>query len=78
MSRRLEIEFVTASCALIRGHGSRELVTSVRGRPPVWATRSRAWVVQPSTARDVVAAAERAGYDVTIKSSAEDPRGSLW
>jgi hypothetical protein len=69
--RRLRIEFTAPSCALVRGYGSREMISELRnGRPPVWATRDRAWVIQPSTARDLIAVAESRGYDITITGSA--------
>lgn len=64
--RRLEVEFVNASCAYVRGYGTRDLITELRGRPPVWATLSRAWVCQPTTARDVIAIAESRGYEVLL------------
>lgn len=72
MSRRvLMISFETPSCALVCGHGSRELLTELRGgRPPVWATRSRAWVTQPATAKDLIAVAETRGYDIVITGEA--------
>ena len=70
MSRRvLTITFETPSCALVRGYGSRELLTELRkGRPPVWATRDRAWVTQPATARDLIAVAELRGYEIVVTS----------
>jgi hypothetical protein len=73
VSRRvLTISFETPSCALVRGYGSRELLTELRGgRPPVWATRSRAWVTQPATARDLIAVAETRGYDIVITGETE-------
>jgi hypothetical protein len=75
MSRRtLTISFETPSCALVRGYGSRELLTELRGKPPVWATRSRAWVTQPSTAKDLIAVAEMRGYDIVIEGEQEAAR----
>lgn len=66
MSRRvLEIEL--AGCAsLVRGYGSREILETITGRPPLWVRTARAWSCQEQTARDVVSLAERQGYDVVI------------
>ena len=65
MSRRIEVEYLTRSCALVRGYGSRDLVQSRLNRLPVWSSRSRGWVVQP-TADDVIALAEDRGYQVVV------------
>jgi hypothetical protein len=71
----LTITFETPSCALVRGYGSRELLTELRGgRPLGWATRSRAWVTQPSTAKDLIAVAEMRGYDIVIEGEQEAAR----
>lgn len=92
MSRPLlVVTFETPSCALVRGHGARALIEELRGRPPAWATISRAWAVQPTTARDVVAAAEARNWQVVVTReealSAETiadlddvtpPRETLW
>lgn len=67
--KRLEVEFVNSSCALLRGYGARDLVVELKKRPPVWATRDRAWVVQPDTARDIIAAAEAGGWEVLISGA---------
>lgn len=56
----------TKMCAYVRGYGSRELLTSLRGRPPVYATKHRAWVTTEATARDLVALAELRDFDVTV------------
>jgi hypothetical protein len=67
--RRPSIEVVlteTRMCAYVRGHGARELLTSLRGRPPVYATKHRAWVTTETTARDLVALAELRDYEVTV------------
>ncbi|MEP9380825.1 hypothetical protein [Nocardioides sp. KR10-350] len=66
--RVLYVAFVNASCAFLKGHGSRELLTDLRGRPPVWASLTRAWGCQPSTARDAVAVAQSRGWNVEIVS----------
>lgn len=78
--KRLSVTFVNRSCALVNGYGSRELLTEqMRGRPPVWSPLSRAWTCQPSTARDLIAAAESRGYDVRIsEGEGVDPGGARW
>lgn len=75
MSRRgVEIRFLTPSCALVNGPGTRELITEMTGRPPVWATVSRGWVVQPHRARDLVAILEhRGGWDITLTNEQPQP-----
>ncbi len=66
MRRRvLEVEFDGVG-SLMRGHGSRELIAEVVGRPPVWRTLAHGWSVQEHTARDVVALAEERGYDIVV------------
>jgi hypothetical protein len=66
MSRQIVVTFETPSCAYVRGHGSRTMLEELRGRPPVWATISRAWCVQPKTARDLVCLCEARGLEVII------------
>jgi hypothetical protein len=61
----LEVELAGYG-SVVRGYGSRELVARVTNRPPVYIPAVHGWSVQESTAADVVAAAERAGYDVVI------------
>lgn len=79
MTRRIEVEYATPSCAYVRGHGSRELLTELKGRPPVWATLSKAWVCQPRTAQDVIAIAESRGYEVLISEGERvDPAEGRW
>ena len=55
------------------GLGARDLITELRRRPPVWATRARAWVVQPHTAKDLIALAEQRGYDIVVTTETELP-----
>jgi hypothetical protein len=71
VSRHLTITLVTPSCAYVNGYGSRDLLTELRGRPPIWGTRSRAWVTTPTVARDLVAIAEHRGYSVTVQGGGE-------
>jgi hypothetical protein len=66
MGRRvLEVELAGVA-SVVRGYGSRDLVTTVTGRPPTWRPARHGWSVQESTAADVVAAAERLNYDIVI------------
>ena len=75
MSRRvIRIRFVTPSRAYVTGWGSRDLLTELRGRVPVWSSRERAWVALPSTARDAVAAAEARGWDVVVTNAPDIER----
>ncbi|WP_157514905.1 hypothetical protein [Nocardioides sp. J54] len=63
---RLQAAFVTPACAYLRGWGSRELLTEITGRAPVFGARVRAWHAQPPTARDAIAEAEERGWVVEI------------
>ncbi len=70
--RRLIVTTVTDSMSVVAGHGSRELVTETRGgRPPVWSSRPRGWVVQPKTVPDLVALAEHRGYQVVVQQEVD-------
>lgn len=80
--------------SLVRGYKAREIVEEVTSRPPVWMSRLRGWSVQERTARDVVAVAERRGYDITVigpvravptaptspveDASPDEPESGLW
>ncbi|GAB3253201.1 hypothetical protein GCM10027425_12300 [Alteromonas gracilis] len=67
MKRRIiHVRIESSVCAFVRGHGSRELLTDLRGRPPVWSVTEKSWCVQERTARDVIALAESRGYDVEV------------
>lgn len=72
MSRRvLRVEFTdTPMCAYVRGYGSRELLTELKGRPPVWATLHKAWAVTERTARDLLAVAESRGMPTEVSREA--------
>ncbi len=79
--RRIEVEFVTPSAAYVRGYGTREMLTELRGRPPVWSSRGRAWSVQPVTARDLLAIAQSRGIETVVTEAGaerEDPGGGRW
>lgn len=72
MSRRqLTVTFYNAHAAYISGHGTRELITELKGRPPVWASRHRAWVVSEQTARDVLAMSQARGWDVHVAEAGD-------
>ena len=69
--RTLAVTLVNRNMATVSGHGSRELLTELSGRPPVWSVLSRAWVTQPRRARDLIALAESRGFLVTVTE--DDP-----
>jgi hypothetical protein len=48
------------------GYGSRGLYIELRGRPPVFNTRTRRWTAQLQTTRDLIALAESRGWHVTV------------
>lgn len=67
--KRLTVINVNASMTVISGYGSRDLITEIRGgKPPMFSSRPRGYAVQPSTADDVIALAERRGFLVVVKS----------
>jgi len=92
VSRHVEIRFVSPSCALVSGPGMREALTELTGVPPVWATISKGWVIQPSRAGGLVAVLEyRGGFDISVTSLEQretataaspadrpDPGAGLW
>ena len=72
MSRHVEVEFVNRNLALVRGYGTRELLTELTGRPPVREVRSRAWVTTPDRARSLVALLEYRGVkDIAVINAAQ-------
>lgn len=87
-ARVLHVCFVNDSCAYLRGYGSRELLTELRGRPPMYGTRVRAWHTQPQTARDAIAVAESRRWPVEVIGEEQllrmaglevaEERGQLW
>ena len=70
MKRRVLTVVLGDNWAEFSGYGSREMYVSlsVRGRPPVYNTRTRRWVTVPDRAKDLVALAETRGYDVVVTS----------
>ena len=69
MARTLQVCFAAQAGAFVRGHGSRELLTGLRGgRPPAYNTRLRAWVTQAATASDLIAVAESRGWVCEVVS----------
>lgn len=66
--RRLTVTFTDSRhCAYVHGHGSRELLTEMRGRSPLWSSLTRAWATTERTARDLIAVAEARGFEVMIE-----------
>lgn len=76
MSRRLTVTFESKHCAFVSGWGSRELLTEMRGRPPMWSSLTRAWCTTEQTAKDLIAVAESRGYQVVLGDA--DPGGGRW
>ncbi|WP_323793813.1 hypothetical protein [Nocardioides sp.] len=67
--------------SMVSGYGSRSLVEQVTGRAPAYSTIRRGHVVQESTARDVIAAAEANGFEVVLTGpglEAADPGRGRW
>ena len=52
--------------SLVSGYRARDLCEQVTGRAPVYIPRLRGYSCQEHTAKDVVALAERLGYDVVV------------
>jgi hypothetical protein len=68
--RVLEVELAGPG-SVVRGYGSRGLVESITGRPPVWRRAVRGWSVQEKTAAEVLAVAQHLGVDLVVTG----PRG---
>ena len=67
MSRRtLEVDILSRAGAVVRGHGSRDLIEELLGRPPVWLSRCRGWSVQTHRVPDLCSLAELRGFDVVV------------
>lgn len=64
--RVLRVQFGDHTWAAVSGHGSRALLVELRGKPPMWSSTARAWLVQARTGRDVVAMAEARGWAVEV------------
>lgn len=64
--RTLTVTIHDKVLATVHGYGSRALITSMRGRPPIWSVNERGWVLQPKHARDLAALAEIKGYEVHV------------
>ena len=71
MSRRIKVAFYNRHAAYISGHGTRDLIIELRGRPPVWASRQKAWVTSEKTAKDVLACAEARGWQSQVSDLGE-------
>jgi hypothetical protein len=57
---------IERNSAYVRGYGTRELLTEMRHRAPVWSRSEKAWTCQPSTARDLIALAQARHIDVVV------------
>ncbi len=68
--KRLTVTFENTHCAFVAGYGARQLLTEMRGRPPIWSTLTRAWCTTEQTARDLIAIAERRGFEVVLGTKA--------
>ena len=74
MARRIWINVESPVYATVRGHGARALLMTARpGRLPLWSSIGRCWNTTERTARDVVAIAERAGFDVIVTGEGPPP-----
>ena len=62
----LRVRFVNANLTYVSGRDSRDLIEALTGRPPLWSALGRAWCSTPSTAVDLIAAAEARGYAIEI------------
>lgn len=79
MAREIAVVFINGNAAAVSGYGSRQMLTELRGRPPVWSALSRGWMVQPRLARDLIAVAESRGYEVVVsEGEPADPGGARW
>ena len=68
MKRRV-LTVVLGDCwAEFSGPNARAMYVSLRGRPPVYNTRTRRWCTVPDRAKDLVALAETRGYDVVVRA----------
>lgn len=71
----LRVRFSGKWLALVSGHGSRELLMSLRnGKAPMWNATARAWATTPGTAADLIAIAESRGRSVIVT---DDTRARL-
>ena len=64
--RTIAVSIETPTCALVRGYQARALITQLRGRPPVWATVSRAWVMQTADVADLLALCQTRNVEVEV------------
>ena len=71
--RNLTALFGDGFHAEFSGYGSRELDIDLKGRPPVYNTRTKRWTAQPRTLRDLIALAESRAWDVTVLEYAGVP-----
>lgn len=62
----LSVTYVSPSCVLFSGRGTRDLYLDLRGRPPVRNVLLRKWVTTPQTARGLVSLAASRGYTLDL------------
>lgn len=66
---RATVKVESKHCAFISGYGTRDLLMELRPRAPLWSVRERAWVTTERTAMDLVALAERRGWDIWLTAT---------
>ncbi|WP_375003714.1 hypothetical protein [Aeromicrobium sp. CTD01-1L150] len=67
MSRQIRVTSLKGrDTTWVAGYGSRELIVTCGGKP-MWSNRQRAWMTSRKVGADVVAMAERDGYDVSLE-----------
>lgn len=58
-----------AHASILRGHGSREALAELTGRPPLYVASARGWSCQADTLDDACALAQARGIDVEVMGS---------
>lgn len=71
MSRTIKIAIEGPHTAFVSGYEIRDVITELKGRPPVWAQKERAWCVSEATAMDVLAICEQRNWNIVLTGSAE-------
>ena len=66
--RRWSVVIESRHCAFVSGYGTREELTTMRGRAPMWSSAAKAWCTTEDTARDLIARGERRGIQVDVES----------
>lgn len=63
----LHVAFVSDSAAYASGNAARPLLVSLKGRLPMWSSTRRAFAIQPSTARDLLALADQRRVTTSVE-----------